>query len=107
MNTHKNKILSLLLFVFTFFVVHDYVIEGFETSVEPTACIKAYDSKASCIVSDIDVYTQIHDNIHSMLQVHLDSNELFKMSLLKMPPSTYQLSSNSYVTPLPEKPPII
>lgn len=101
MNRYKSKILSVLLFAFTFFIVHDYVIET-------SACANTYElySSSELIEEVSDTTLELHDNIHSMLQVHINHNLLLLNTFLKIRPTTKEKSSISYISFVPHRPPL-
>jgi len=61
----QKTIFSVLLLVFTFFIIHDYVIEEFDTDTQYELCY-AQNSDIT-----LDTQTQIHQFIHNMLDAPL------------------------------------
>lgn len=107
MNKYKNKILSLVLLSLTFFVVHDYVIESFSQGVQHVTYSSEYDSATTDAKIKQDVYSDLHDNVHTMLNINLHPTEPIQLTFLNLKPSTHETSSISYITPVPNKPPVI
>ncbi|MDQ7044499.1 MAG: hypothetical protein Q9M32_01100 [Sulfurimonas sp.] len=64
MNTLKKKILSVLLLAFTFFVVHDYVIDK--------ACENVKSIHYSAVSTD-ELIVNIHEHIHMMFQINVQT----------------------------------
>ena len=107
MKKFKNKILSVVLLAMTFFVMHDYVIESFSTDMQETQGFYAYDTVTLDTNVDKDIYTQIHDDIHTMFEVDVTNVPTLELVSLTFKPSAYQASLLSYISLAPSKPPII
>lgn len=100
MKRYKNKILSVLLLAFTFFVLHDYVIQNFSEGID-------YGITVASEVNDKDICSVVHDNIHAMYEVNLDKHNIIYLTFLTSKPSILEASSTSYISLVPNKPPVI
>ena len=70
MKKFKNIVLLGLLFAFTFVVVHDYVIEFFDEGSECELSYLTCDISPSIDKGSLDLASQIHDNIHTLLGIY-------------------------------------
>ncbi len=59
----KIKILSVLLFAFTFFIFHDYVMDNLDAD---TQCELCYANQSKVV---LDLPSQIHNYIHMLLDI--------------------------------------
>ena len=96
MNKSKNKILSVLLLVFTFFVVHDFAIESFSDTTQ---------NVASSIEISENIDLELHDNIHNMLEIHLPAILYSELAVVNTKPSTLEISSTSFTSFVLKRPP--
>lgn len=103
MKRYKNNILSILLLAFTFLVVHDYVV--LNTSPE----MGFYDSEDMGIhlESNKDIFSDIHDDIHTMFEISLYQVELFLEATSNLKPRVFEVFCTSYISLIPVKPPLI
>lgn len=61
MRRARLNILSVLLFVFSFFIIHDYVMVDLDADTQSEICYWEHDK------SVLDLPSQIHDHIHVLL----------------------------------------
>ncbi|MCK9491158.1 MAG: hypothetical protein M0Q24_03625 [Sulfurimonas sp.] len=94
----RNKVLTLLLLTFAFFVVHDYVVEDVNQDAIYELSYKAFDKA--------DMQDKIHESIHNIFTFNLEEASTKDVKLLDVAPCsiTYSLSSN--VNPVPQRPPL-
>lgn len=95
----KNKILTLLLFTFAFFMMHDYLTLELHQDTKYEISHKKYDKS--------DIQCKIHDTIHNFFNVTLQETSFIETKLLNPPPSSiiFRLSSNINI--VLQKPPLI
>ncbi|MDA3908274.1 MAG: hypothetical protein PF437_04235 [Sulfurimonas sp.] len=101
MNSIKNKILLVLLFTFTFFVMHDYIVV-----VDHHADFK---SKAFHIENEdtsVGVQAHIHEAIHMILAFNFESKLSLQVKLLDSKPSVAPFSLISHINLVPQRPPL-
>ena len=101
MSKFKKFVLSVLLFAFTFFVVHDYVINFVDTDTQ-CELYQFQNDKAS-----LDLPSKIHSHIHLVLDVPQSStlNLLCKISNEKPLHVEYELTS--YINFVKFRPPLV
>nr|WP_321267872.1 hypothetical protein [uncultured Sulfurimonas sp.] len=99
MNSIKNKILSVLLFTFAFFVVHDYVVVNDYSQVK-------YEVNHAEYEKCVDKKIHIHDSIHSIFSFNLQDKYLILTKLLDAKPTNKLFSLSSYVNLVPQRPPL-
>ena len=96
----RTSLLSVLLFAFSFFVIHDYVITEIDADTQYELCYVDVDKTV------IDLPSQIHDHIHILSA----SPEITQQMLHTFKVSTVPLVSLStlYATihPTPHRPPL-
>ena len=100
MKTAKVKILSVLLFAFTFFVVHDYVMTDVDADTQYELCYAQSDQ----IV--LDLPSQIHDQIHILLDVPGSQAVLTPSFLPSKKPIYLQAALLSNILSVPQRPPL-
>lgn len=96
----RNRVFSVLLFAFTFFVVHDHVIMSVDVDTQHEICFSKNDK------SNLDLASQIHDCIHVLLAVSLQENSLFALTISSVQPSYTQVDLTSHVRSIPQRPPL-
>lgn len=96
----KNMVLSILLFTFTFILVHDYVIVDTQSSSSYTLV------HVECEESAIELTSYIHDSIHSLL---IDSTQKL-ISIAILTPYIKQTQQRDlfipHVNSVPVRPPL-
>lgn len=100
MKTARVKILSVLLFAFTFFVIHDYVIVDVDADTQYELCY------AQCDKSVLDLPSQIHDHIHVLLAVPDMQAALIPSFLPSTKPIYLQAMLDSNILSVPQRPPL-
>lgn len=98
MNKYKIKIVSVLLFAFTFFLLHDYALELPNDIVH----------EKSCSIENVSGHlAQLHDNIHSIFETSVSIIESIEIASLNTKPNTKEISLTSYISFVPQKPPLV
>ncbi|MFA6192418.1 MAG: hypothetical protein WC665_08705 [Sulfurimonas sp.] len=105
MKKHKNNILLILLFMFTFLVVHDYAIESFDADTQNELCYLSNDYSSSLNKSSLDLASQIHDSIHTLLEINIMQQLPIVSALLKINPHSLEIASISYINTVLQRPP--
>jgi hypothetical protein len=103
----KIKILSVLLFSFAYFVVHDHVIQNFDADTQYELCYAGYDILLPVAESNLDLPSKIHDGIHTLLELHVTHEISIPTSLSKIKPYSLEIALISYTHLVPERPPVI
>ncbi|PHQ66104.1 MAG: hypothetical protein COB99_00305 [Sulfurimonas sp.] len=101
MKSIKHKILSVLLFTFAFFVMHDYIVV-----VDHHADFK---SKVYHMENDntfVAVQAHIHEAIHTILAFNCETELSIETKLLDVKPSVLPFSLISHVNLVPQRPPL-
>ncbi len=100
MNKARTSLLSVLLFAFSFFVVHDYIITEIDADTQYELCYMDIDK------SVIDLPSQIHDHIHLLSAApEITQKMLPDLKILTLP----LVSLNTLYTtihPTPHRPPL-
>lgn len=94
----KNRVMALLLFTFTFFMVHDYVVQDIHQDAK---CELSYK-----ICDKTDMQNKIHDTIHNILNFSLEDSLFVETKLLDTPPSSIILRLSSGINPVLQRPPL-
>ena len=97
----RTSLLSVLLFAFTFFVFHDYVIVDVDADTQYELCYMEYDKTV------MDLPSQIHDHIHVLLAApDIEADSLFSMFPES---STFEslAALNSNTLSVPQRPPLV
>ena len=99
--TRKKALLSVLLFVFAFFVVHDYVIADVDTDTQYEIClVQQYDPV------QLDLPSQIHEHIH-ILQALPDVSPVLTVAPgAGHIPTAVFLPPHSRIHDVPHRPPL-
>ncbi len=96
----KTYILSVLLFTFAFFTVHDYIIVAFDADTQYELCYAQTDNTV------VDISSQIHQDIHtlmSMLESQTASLNGVDNALCFFEHYTQPYST---INPVPQRPPL-
>ncbi|QFR50019.1 hypothetical protein FJR48_09895 [Sulfurimonas lithotrophica] len=96
----KNKILTVLLLIFAFFVVHDYFIQ--EHQIAKHGIIHAEHD-----ISDGDAQSHMHEAIHSIWSTNCEDNIVIQEKLLDLKPSNLFFSITSNISLVPQRPPSV
>jgi hypothetical protein len=107
MKKHKNNILLVLLFIFTFLVVHDYAIESFDADTQHELCYLSNDYSSSLNKNSLDLASQIHNSIHTLLEINITQQLPIVSALLKINPHSLEIASISYINPVLQRPPLV
>jgi len=100
MKTANIKILSVLLFAFTFFIVHDYVMVEVDGDTQYELCYAENDK------SVLDLPSQIHDHIHVLLDVPKVDFILLPSVLAVSNPTYIPTIADSNILSVPQRPPL-
>ncbi len=101
MKAIKNKILSVLLFSFAFLIMHDHLVVNIYEDVK---C--ELSSKEHSIISSLDIKSNIHDAIHTSLDLNREEELVIQLTLLENIPSTPIIALTSYTHLVPQRPPL-
>ena len=96
----KIKILSILLFAFTFFIVHDFVMVDVDADTQYELCYAENDKAV------LDLPSQIHDQIHILLDVPSMQVPLTVSVLPSKEPIYLQALLDSNILSVPQRPPL-
>lgn len=100
MKNARLTIFSALLFVFSFFIIHDYVMVDVDGDTQYELCYAQTDNSA------LDLPSQIHDHIHILLAAP-DIGKSLAPSLLASPKPLYLSTTlNSNTLSVPQRPPL-
>ena len=100
MKSMKSSILSVLLFAFAFFIVHDYIIVDVDADTQYEFLYVQYDK------STLDVPSQIHEHIHILLATVQPSSAALTYPLISVELYDFQNHLKSYITSVPQRPPL-
>ncbi|WP_373035011.1 hypothetical protein [Sulfurimonas sp.] len=100
MKSIKNKILSVLLFTFAFFVMHDYVVVDHHVSSKYELCHLEYDEQTA------DVKAHLHEAIHTILAVNFENELIFQPKLPDAKPASSITGFTSHINFVPQRPPL-
>lgn len=100
MKSIKNKILSVLLFTFAFFVMHDYVVVETYTDTNYELSYIELDE------SSVDLQSHIHEAIHTMLALNEEQKLFTQQKLPDTKPSVSVGSLISHIHQVPQRPPL-
>jgi len=94
----KNRVLTLLLLTFAFFVVHDYVVQDVHHDAIYELSYKVFDKA--------DMQNKIHEYIHNIFTFNLQESLLADEKLLDVTPCSISYSLSSNINPVPQRPPL-
>ena len=92
--------LSVLLFAFSFFVVHDYVMVDVDADTQHELCYVEYDKTV------MDLPSQIHDHIHVLLAAPDIEKSLAPSFLASPKPQYLSTTLDSNTLSVPQRPPL-
>jgi hypothetical protein len=101
MKPHFKAVLPVLLFVFSLFVVHDYIIEAADTDTQYELCYAEHGDMS------LDVQSQMHALIHSFMGIPVYPNESADLLQQSTAPETHILILSSHITSVPTHPPLV
>lgn len=101
MTSLRNVLLSCLLFVFGFFIVHDYVIADVDADTQYELCYAQSDTAV------LDLPSQIHEHIHILLSVPEAEIRLAGSTPLHARIGSTFDPLQSHITPVRPRPPLI
>lgn len=100
MKKYKTMILSALLFAFTLFTFHDYVLESIDKDTQYELCYLKYDKNA------LDVASKVHNSMHAMLDAVVLQPLISIISIPNSKPMRLQKSFLSCISIVPQRPPL-
>jgi len=100
MRRARSTILSALLFVFSFFVIHDFVMVNVDADTQFELCYAEHDE------SVLDLPSQIHDHIHVLQAAPDIENTLSPLLSPSRLPLFFQESLCSNTLSVPQRPPL-
>ncbi|MDF1874974.1 hypothetical protein JHD48_04420 [Sulfurimonas sp. SAG-AH-194-I05] len=101
----KREILSVLLLAFTFFIVHDYVIESFSEGIQ--FCKIHFDKEHECTNTHEESASQLHDSFHTMFESYIDTSVFIEKISLHEKRLATQLFPISFFSTTPHRPPVL
>lgn len=101
MKSIKNKILSVLLFTFAFFVMHDYIVVA-----DHHAEFKSEIYHIEYNDNSADAQAHIHEAIHTILAFNCEAELTMQEKLSDIKPSNLLLTLISHVNLVPQRPPL-
>ncbi|MCX6075577.1 MAG: hypothetical protein NTW78_01675 [Campylobacterales bacterium] len=107
MEKRKNNILFVLLFVFAFLVIHDYAIESFDADTQHELCYLGSDFSSFLNKSNLDLASQVHSSIHTLLEINIVQQMPIVLIPLKINPPSMEVASTSYIDFVLQRPPLI
>ncbi|MBU1658683.1 hypothetical protein KKG72_06475 [bacterium] len=106
MKSFKNIILSVLLFTFAFFIMHDYVIVKADTQIVCELAGSEANTSAPSENCGFNVASQVHECIHVLLATHLNE----PLPLIAILPEINQFDTQigliSHINLVPQRPPL-
>lgn len=100
MKKYKTLILSALLFAFTFFTFHDYVLETIDKDTQYELCYFEYDKSA------LDLVSKVHDSMHTALDVPLQPAPSITLCVANSKPLLLKTTFISHIGIVPQRPPL-
>ncbi|MBU0720920.1 hypothetical protein KJ877_06215 [bacterium] len=100
MKKSKNIILSVLLFAFTFFAVHDYVIMDVDADTQYELCFSKHDK------SQLDLPSEIHNFIHILLDTPMLEPVQVALAFAYEKPFDSKIGFTSHVHLVLQRPPL-
>jgi hypothetical protein len=97
----RSSVLSVLLFAFSFFIIHDYVMVDVDADTQYELCYIQYDNAV------LDLPSQIHDHIHISMTVPDLEVSLAPAFLTSSKPLYRQVFLNSNTLSTPQRPPLV
>jgi len=96
----KNKILSVLLFVFAFFIMHDYFVQD---QYEGAKC-EIYQLEHD--ESFEDAQSHMHEAVHSIWATNCEEKLFLEEKLPDTKPNNTLFTLSTYVNLVPQRPPL-
>jgi hypothetical protein len=101
-NNFKNRVLSLLLFTFSFFIIHDYfVVQSTSEVISQTQNNERTDNSSSALK------LSIHDTIHTILALNSDDEIIFFLPISKLKSCKSITAYPFYINIIPQRPPLV
>jgi len=100
MKTIKNKILSVLLFTFAFFVMHDHIMATVYSDVKYEYSLTEKTQSAA------DLKSNIHDTIHTSLDLNREEIFTVELKFSDLKPTTFIVRLTSSTHLVPQRPPL-
>ena len=96
----RIELLSVLLFAFTFFIVHDYVIVHVDSDTQYELCYAQNDTAV------MDLPSQIHHDIHTLSALPDAEWTLLASQSLNSRPVVEQFTPYTTSNTVPQRPPL-
>ena len=100
MKSFKNKILSVLLFTFALFIVHDYVMLDINADSKYELFSMEKDG------SSLDLKSNIHDAFHTILDLNREEKLTIQLNISDTKPSILVVGLTSHINRVPQRPPL-
>jgi len=100
MKALSRIVLSVLLFTFSLFVVHDYLIEKVDADTQYELCCIQMD------IASLDLPSQIHSHIHLVLDVPLAQTGVLPLRLTDNTPESPLFTPYWHTDPVRLRPPL-
>jgi hypothetical protein len=97
----RLSVLSLLLFTFSFFAIHDYVMDNVDADTRYELCYM------QCDYAVVDLPSQIHDHIHISMAVPDIEASLFPSFLSSARPLYLPALFDSNILSTLQRPPLV
>jgi len=100
MKTLKNKILTVLLLSFAFFVMHDYFVTELHIEKHKLIHLEKIESKK-------EMQAHMHESIHTVFSMNFFEDIPLEGKLADLKPSNLFFSITSNVSLVPQRPPSV
>jgi len=103
----KNYLLSVLLFAFTFLVIHDFVIDNINGDTKYERSYSLYETQKISTQSILDKSSQTHESVHTIFDTLPSQNILVEVNLFHNNPQTKEVILTSRTHFIPQRPPLV
>ncbi|MDD2904869.1 MAG: hypothetical protein WBK95_02325 [Sulfurimonas sp.] len=101
MKKYRTLIISALLFAFTFFTFHDYVLESIDNDTQYELCYLENDK------TSLDTASKVHDTLHTALEIPLQTLPSIMLSVATSKPLLLKTRFLSHISIVPQRPPLV
>ena len=102
----KKSLLSVLLFSFAFFVLHDYAMLELSSHHMHEVTFEKPSSELNSECATLNMELQIHDTIHNMIALGIE-NPYIPMLLLDLQPLETEICIITHNSLVLERPPLV
>jgi len=102
----KKSLLSVLLFSFSFLVLHDYVMVELSTLHMHEVTFEKPSSELKSECSTLNMELQIHDSIHSIVALGIETPYIPSL-ILDIQPSETEICITTHNSLVLERPPLV